>query len=861
LKKLCELKSKSKVEKWRSFLVDVILSVIIPLIGVLCFLKDIVFPLNGFIFYGDVGVFTHFDLNDFARTCLYTWSGQASTGYLSLLPYFVYALLGQALGFQMEQRIQIVLFAVLPATTMYFAVKILAKEWFPELVDRKWKEHLLAFIASILYEFNYVNSNITDPLGAAGLQYAYIFLPLTFALLVRYLREGRLRDLLMLCFLSAFVAISPLWMVFFSFMVIAYLAFASVLREGCKLQLLARRLLYSAIALLAINTFWILPTIIGYLQEATGPFQVYQPAKRLSYEGMKAMYRLLDAMMFGHKTYNLFGIWPQNWNVVNIVIPITAFLSLLVLKRNRHVLFLCCLALISTFMVKATSPPLGDLYYQLALHLPYGVGAVLANYSTWAYIQAFSYFFLISLTLLALVSKGSKKKLRILTALILQLAILYSILNGLYVDSQVYLPRFKPQDIPQIYYEVNKWLSQQPEHVKVLWLPSGGAYVWKKYIITGFPDTISIRTPIRAQLVTNALAENKSLTEMLTYLGVRYVIFHDDVVDSTADLYKKLSEQRDLTIVATFQEKLSVRNNFNSSFSSLSRVTEYNGVWVKLIEPTNMTLSRGQGDRLKVRYHVPSQILQKMDYRSIKASRIWVFEAGSEFDLSRLLYHHIGPIDLTAFNETDGILEFPILINEKYDGDGVDVYVDFYGSGFSYVTPLLYIGRFKVESQYILLNCLIFENLEYKGPVFVGDNEKATIIDYKCISPVEWEVVVNASNPFILIYTEPYDRLWKAYVNGKEVEPITLYSMVNGFPINETGISCIKIYYTLQTYYNLGLFISGISFMILIFLCIYRRPNAKAKTIVLKSRGVSDKNKATKTTTTKASPHWSRFNG
>jgi hypothetical protein len=822
LKKLCELKPKSKVEKLRDFPIDVILSVIIPLIGVLYFLKDVVFPLNGFIFYGDVGVFIHFDLNDFTRTCLYTWSGQASTGYLSLLPYFVYALLGQALGFQMEQRIQIILLAVLPATTMYFAVKILAKEWLPELVDKRWKEHFLASIASVLYEFNYVNSNITDPLGAAGLQYAYIFLPLTFVLFVKYLCEGRLRDLLILCFLSAFVAISPLWIVFFSFMVIVYLAFTLVLGKGYKLQLFVKRLSLSVMALLVVNTFWILPAITGYLQEATGPFQVYQPAKRLSYEGMKAMYRLLDAIMFGHKTYNLFGIWPQNWNMVNIVIPITAFISLLILKRNKHVLFLCCLALISTFMVKATSPPLGGLYYQLALRLPYGVGAVLANYNTWAYIQAFSYFFLISLTLLALVSKGSKKKLRILTALILQLAILYSVLNGLYVDSQVYLPRFKPQDIPQIYYEVNEWLNQQPKHVKVLWLPSGGTYVWKKYIITGFPDTISIRMPIRAQLVTNALAENKSLTEMLTYLGVRYVIFHNDVLDSTADLHKKLSEQGDLTIVATFQEKLPVRNDFNSPFSSLSRVTEYNGAWVKLIEPINMTLFRGQEARLKVRYHVPLEILQKMDYRSIKASRVWVFEAGSEFDPSRLLYHHIRPTGFTAFNETDGILEFPILINEKYDGNCVDVYVDFYGSGLSYATLLLYIGRFKVESQYILLNCLIFENLEYKGPVFVGDNEKATIIDYKCISPVEWEVVVNASNPFILIFTEPYDRLWKAYVNGKEVEPIMLYSMVNGFPINETGILRIKIYYTLQTYYNVGLFTSGIGFITLTSLCTYR---------------------------------------
>jgi uncharacterized membrane protein YfhO len=96
------------------------------------------------------------------------------------------------------------------------------------------------------------------------------------------------------------------------------------------------------------------------------------------------------------------------------------------------------------------------------------------------------------------------------------------------------------------------------------------------------------------------------------------------------------------------------------------------------------------------------------------------------------------------------------------------------------------------------------------------------LLNYKRISPVEWEVTVNASSLFVLVFTEPYDRLWRAYVNGKEVEPIMLYGMVNGFPINETGILRIKIYYTLQTYYNIGLLTSGISFITLTSLCTYR---------------------------------------
>jgi len=683
------------------------LSVIIPLIGVLYFLKDVIFPLNGLIFYGDVGVFTKFNLNDFTKACLYTWSGHASTGYLNIFPYFIYALLSQAFGFQMELRLQIILLAVLPATTMYFAVKNLAKEWFPKFVDRKWKEYFLPFVASTLYEFNYVNSNITDPLGAAGLQYAYIFLPLTFTLFIKYLYKGKLRDLLVLGVLSAFLAISPLWVVFFSFLVITYLVFSLIL-ERYRLQLFVKRLLYSMIVLLSLNMFWILPTVAGYLQEATGPFQIYQPAKRLSYEGMKATYRLLDAIMFGHKTYNLFGIWPQNWNIANVVIPITVFLPLLVIKKSKHVIFLCSLALISTFMLKATNPPLEYFYYQLALHLPYGVGAVLTNYGTWAYIQAFSYFFLISLTLLTLISWNSRKKLLVLIVLLLQLVIFYSTLNGLLIDSQVYLPRFKPQDIPQIYYEINDWLSQQPEEVKVLWLPSGGVYVWKKYIITAFPDTMSARTPVRSQLVINTLMENRSITEALTCLGVKYVIYHGDSLDfPNEEILQGLLKQKDLKVV-------------------------------------------------------------------YKSNYTYIYE-----------------------NTSKKVVPFLIFENKEYRGP-------------------IYLGFPAENSSLNSLNTFNFSEKE------IGT---AHILSYRQISPVEWEVDVNASAPFLIVFTEPYDKLWRAYIGNEEVESIP-FDIVNGFIIVKTGIIHIRIYYTLQAYYTLGLFISFVSFVLLAFLCIYKARNS-----------------------------------
>ena len=77
---------------------------------------------------------------------------------------------------------------------------------------------------------------------------------------------------------------------------------------------------------------------------------------------------------------------------------------------------------------------------------------------------------------------------------------------------------------------------------------------------------------------------------------------------------------------------------------------------------------------------------------------------------------------------------------------------------------------------------------------------------------------MNATKPFMLSFAESYDPLWEAriYKNGKLVEKvrsIPLYSVINGFWINETGNLEIVIRYTPQDWFELGLKISGLTFI------------------------------------------------
>ncbi|OLD03489.1 MAG: hypothetical protein AUJ07_06310 [Crenarchaeota archaeon 13_1_40CM_3_53_5] len=92
----------------------------------------------------------------------------------------------------------------------------------------------------------------------------------------------------------------------------------------------------------------------------------------------------------------------------------------------------------------------------------------------------------------------------------------------------------------------------------------------------------------------------------------------------------------------------------------------------------------------------------------------------------------------------------------------------------------------------------------------------ANVTSYQSTSGVELRVTAEASSPFVLVLTEPYDRLWTAYVGNDEVKPTPIYGLVNGFLVNQTGTVNIRIYYTLQNYLYIGMGLSAASLSLLL---------------------------------------------
>ena len=102
-------------------------------------------------------------------------------------------------------------------------------------------------------------------------------------------------------------------------------------------------------------------------------------------------------------------------------------------------------------------------------------------------------------------------------------------------------------------------------------------------------------------------------------------------------------------------------------------------------------------------------------------------------------------------------------------------------------------------------------------------NKKAEIISYERTDLTSYEVTVNSSAPYFLVFTEGYTPLWRLSIDGDEIKPIPVYSLVNGFYINETGLHDLTVYYGPQPWHDVGLVISGLGYLavLLFFINIY----------------------------------------
>jgi len=94
-----------------------------------------------------------------------------------------------------------------------------------------------------------------------------------------------------------------------------------------------------------------------------------------------------------------------------------------------------------------------------------------------------------------------------------------------------------------------------------------------------------------------------------------------------------------------------------------------------------------------------------------------------------------------------------------------------------------------------------------------SSEQGSAVISWEEVNPTKYVVHVEAQGPFMLAFAEAYDPLWVAKVNGMEYKSMPLYSVINGFWIDNTGNLDITIEYKPQRWFYYGAAISIATFL------------------------------------------------
>jgi len=233
-----------------------------------------------------------------------------------------------------------------------------------------------------------------------------------------------------------------------------------------------------------------------------------------------------------------------------------------------------------------------------------------------------------------------------------------------------------------------------------------------------------------------------------------------------------------------YRENSSRSNKYNGEASNggVLELTATSKVWndLEILKPGNYTIAiRGKG------------------YLNIK-----IDEKEYAINLKQFEWTQLGPINLEKGKykieiTTSSIGDVPVYDDQPSDLDVVWLYSSKKGN----------------------------ENLE---DFFTSKKNPAEIISHRTIDSTKYVVEVNATNSFIISFAESYDPLWVAYVNGEKIEPIPIYSMINGFWINQTGQLEITIAYEPQKWFYYGLIISATTFLACITYLTYNWTKNKA---------------------------------
>lgn len=129
----------------------------------------------------------------------------------------------------------------------------------------------------------------------------------------------------------------------------------------------------------------------------------------------------------------------------------------------------------------------------------------------------------------------------------------------------------------------------------------------------------------------------------------------------------------------------------------------------------------------------------------------------------------------------------------------------------------------KLESELNTKMLFFDDNKPLDNYIIKPKNNNITYLEFKKIRPSKWNVRINSTGPYIIVFSNSYHPMWRAYVNEKEYKSIPSYYFINSFHINETGEQEVIIEFIGQRMQDISLVISGLAYFACFGFLLYDR--------------------------------------
>jgi len=404
------------------------------------------------------------------------------------------------------------------------------------------KHKLGSFIATLVFNFN--TFFIISSSGHITLSVAYTIFPLILYLYHRFINSGKsfyIPLISLVLFACSFWEFRAFYVVT---IVISIMYSFELLNNSPRIKGWRNlvRFFSPVLLVLVFNMYWLLPIITDTQKEVLSVVA----GRSLFKGGTENANMLVSAFTLFHLMWSSGKIIPFSVNEVPMhffIVPLVAFSVLIFYRKKPTIIFYASLALLGLMLGKFFFPPFPSLYEWIFRHVP-GFGAF-REPSKFTVIIYLSYSVLIAFFVKFVYEKVKAPFVR---------NVIISILAAVFLSNAIPIittqagALFTPRNMPDDYTKLNKFIDEQPDFFRTLWIPRDsrwGIYtnthpkinavslIESKYLDQGMVGSIS-------ELIkkTNETFMTSKSDVLLDALSIKYVVIPLQDIENDDDFYQ-----------------------------------------------------------------------------------------------------------------------------------------------------------------------------------------------------------------------------------------------------------------------------------------------------------------------------------